>query len=71
MTSIHQFSRAAMKAAWAETKRGAGAPTNGALVLMRPTGSLAPLRRRLGRVWPLLASVARWIGSRFIPARAA
>ncbi len=50
----------------------------GALVSLRHHGALThqrnfalvPLRRRFGRVWPLLITVAR-LESRFIPSRAA
>lgn len=66
----------ALKQAWAEVKQGAQhstasmPPRNRALVLHRP-GRLAPLRRRLPRLWSALARVGRWLNSRFIPARAA
>ena len=63
---------AAQKRAWAEAKGVALTDTHGgALVIVRQGGALAPHRRRFSRVWPLLVTAARWIGSRFIPARAA
>ena len=61
----------AMKAAWAAVKQDSTAPHDGALVVLRHGGALAPSRRRLSRVWPLLVTAARWINSRFIPSRAA
>ena len=62
---------AAMKQAWAEARKINNAPHGVALVVVRHGGALAPLRRRLSRVWPLLIAAARWINSRFIPSRAA
>jgi len=67
---------AAMRQAWQEARNPeslSSSPTGRALVVMRPTaGALAPLRRmRMARVFRLLSGVARWIGERFIPARAA
>jgi len=61
---------AAMKAAWAEAKRGEAAPaaaSRNALVVMR-RGELAPMRRRFrfSRVLPLLARIGRFISSRYI-----
>jgi hypothetical protein len=62
---------AAQRAAWAEARKVNNAPHGGALVVVRQGGELAPLRRFRGRVLPLLLTVARWIGGRFIRARAA
>ena len=64
---------AAMKAAWAESRRHnrCHMATVGAMIVPRHGGALAPLRRRFGRVLPLLVAAARWIGARFIPSRAA
>jgi hypothetical protein len=65
---------AAQKLAWAEAKgvfSHNGNNLGGALTVVRHHGALAPLRRRLSRVWPLLIAAARWLNSRFIPSRAA
>ncbi|RAI19448.1 hypothetical protein CH337_11840 [Rhodoblastus acidophilus] len=61
---------AAQKIAWAEARKADDASHGGALVIFRPR-ALAPVRRRLGRVWPLLIAAARWINRRFIPSHAA
>jgi len=63
---------AAMKAAWAEAKRGE--PARGvvdrsrALVVLRPTGALATRRPRFrfSRVLPLLRRFAAFVASRYI-----
>ncbi len=70
----------AQKIAWADAKGMTsfvmgvsrhGGENPGALVSLRHHGALAPLRRRLGRVLPLLITAARWIERRFIPSRVA
>jgi hypothetical protein len=60
----------ALKQAWAEVKGRASIPPRRGLVAYRP-GQIAPLRRRLPRLWSALVRVGRWLNSRFIPARAA
>lgn len=68
---------AAQKRAWAEAKglslrfEQNSAPQNRGAIIVCHGGSLAPLRRRFSRVWPLLIGAACWLNSRFIPARAA
>jgi hypothetical protein len=68
---------AAQKRAWAEAKGVVSAnethsPRSTALVILRQAGALAPLRRmRFARVFRLMSTVAHWIGSKFIPSRAA
>lgn len=62
---------AAQKLAWREAKGVLSLEQTfgqrGALVhWRRNSSSVAPLRRRLGRVLPLLARFARWIDVRFI-----
>ncbi|MCW2283664.1 hypothetical protein M2323_001436 [Rhodoblastus acidophilus] len=67
------------KLAWAEVKGincqndANGSPHGGALIVRATVArTLAPLRRmRFARVLRLMSTVARWIGSRFILARAA
>ncbi|PPQ34757.1 hypothetical protein SAMN06265338_14013 [Rhodoblastus acidophilus] len=62
---------AALKTAWADAKRVAGQQSRAnALVVMRPAGALAPLRRlRFARVVRLMSSVARFLNRHFIPSR--
>jgi hypothetical protein len=70
----------ALRQAWAEARQGSEAATprkqpeplkKAPIVVSRP-GALAPLRRlRMGPAVRLLAVALRWIGSRYIPQRAA
>jgi len=62
---------AALKSAWAEAKRANDQRSRAnALVVMRPAGALAPLRRlRFARVVRLMSTVARFLNRHFIPSR--
>jgi hypothetical protein len=63
---------AAMKQAWAEAKHAPPQASRALSIVTARPGALAPLRRlRIARVFRLMSTVAHWIGSRFIPSRAA